>query len=135
MNEEEKQKIKIGIEKLPEELKETINSFGWEDILNKIGIIYSLDEEEISKLQKEVGLVLTEETPIELLISKIENNIGLSRYESEKIISEIEQKIFDPMITKLGSNIKDSTNFKNVTWDKSINFIMSGGDYSVFLSK
>ena len=84
MTEELKQKIKEGIEKLPKEAQEVMNTFDWVKISEEIGKKNLLDDSEINILQKEIGLILIETNRPDMLTINIEDNIGTSKNEAIK---------------------------------------------------
>ena len=43
--------------------------------------------------------------------------------------------IFSPISDKIMLSIKNNVRLSSVSWDKTIDFIISGGDYSVFVEK
>lgn len=133
MTDELKQIIKKGLEKLPKEIQGIVNDFDWIKISEEIGKKYLLDENEINILQNEIGLVLIEDKDKEILSLNIENNVGTSKNEAVKIAEEIEQKIFKPMLNKIELSVKNNMSSKNPNWEQRVNFIVSGGDYSVFI--
>lgn len=133
MTEELKQKIKEGLVKLPKEAQEVMNAFDWVKISEEIGKKNLLDDNEVNIIQNEIGLILIEANRPDMLTINIENNVGTSKNEAIKIGEEISEKIFKPMFGKMQLIVKDSMSSKNPKWDKRINFILSGGDYSNFL--
>lgn len=135
MNEKLKKIISNEIIKLPKESQEVISSFGWESILKEIGKKFLLNENEIYQLQVETALILLGIAEEDLLSLNIENRVGISKEEAIKIAEEISQKIFNPMVEKRNKLIKENLQIKNQNWQQTINFIISGGDYSVFIEK
>jgi len=135
MTEKLKQTIKENLVNLPKELQDAINAFDWGTASEEIGKKYLLDESEINDLQVETGLVLVGLTYGDSYTLNIENNVGTTKDESEKIAEEINQKIFTPIYTKLVENIKKNQQGKKINWEQSLDFILSGGDYSVFLER
>lgn len=133
MTEELKKTIKEGITKLPKEAQEVMNAFDWITISYEIGKKYLLDENEINILQNEIGLVLIENNDQNLLTLNIENNVGTSKNEAVKIAEEISEKIFKPMFEKMELIVKNKIKNTTPKWDQSVNFIISGGDYSSFI--
>ena len=121
------------IKKLPKENQGVINSFDWEKISEDIGKKYLLSEEEINNLQVETLLVLIGLENPDDYSQNIENEVGTSKNEAEKISDEIFQKIFTPINDVLVENLKKSEKVKNSNAEQNLNFILSGGDYSVFL--
>lgn len=132
MTEELKQTIKNGVERLPKEAQEVVNNFDWLKISEKIGKKNLLDEKEIDILQNEIGFVLIEVNGQDRLVSRIEDNVGTSKLEAIKINNDINQEIFKPLLAQMESSIKSNIKFLKPSWKQSVNFIVSGGDYSVF---
>ncbi len=128
-----KQIIKEELVKLPKESQEVINNFAWEKISEEISKMYSLTENQTNKLQAEIFMVMSGIVEEELFPLHIENRVETSKEEAEKMSEEINQKIFTPMLEKRNELLKESVQTKNQNWKKTINFIVSGGDYSVFI--
>jgi len=135
MTEYLKQTIKDEMIKLPKESQEVINSFGWEEISVEIGKKYLLDEEKVNKLQVEISLVMLGLAQQNFLKSNIENEVGLDEDMAKKISGDIIGQIFKPMVDILVENIKKSMGVRNIPWQQSIYFILSGGDYASFVRK
>lgn len=135
MTEKLKQIIKEELIKLPEESQEVINTFDWGTISEEIGKKYLLDNNEINGLQTEIFLVLSGIVEEDFLSLNIENRVGTSKNEAIKITEEVNQQIFKPMLEQLELLVKNNLNSKNQSWEQRINFIISGGDYSVFTQK
>ncbi len=135
MTEKLQQIIKEEVTKLPREAQDAINAFDWANIAEEIGKKYLLEEGEINDLQVETLLVLTGLESGEYYAQNIEDEIGTSEKEAEKIAEEAFQKIFTPISEAIVENIKRSNKSKNPNWEQSLDFILSGGDYSVFLSQ
>ena len=133
MTEELFKTTKEEISKLPKEKQEAINSCDWLDISKKIGLKYFLDEEETNKLQAEILIILTEADYLSNLDINLETSLLINKKESQKIINEIVEKIINPIRKKLDERLRDGVRIKEATWQQTINFIVSGGDYSVFL--
>lgn len=135
MTEKLKQKIKEEVAKLPKENQEAINAFGWEAISEDIGKKYLISESEINDFQVETLLVLIGLTDPEEYARHIENEIGTSKAEAEKISEEVFQKIFIPIGEAIVENIKKSDKLKNPDFNQNLDFILSGGDFSSFMKK
>lgn len=135
MTEKLKQIIKDESLKLPKELREVIDSFDWVKISEEIGKLNLLDETEINDLQIEVSLALVGLEEHDSLALNIENNVGTSKIEAVKISNEVNQKIFDPMFEKMEEITKNKVHTYDPSWEQTINFIISGGDYSAFIEK
>lgn len=135
MTEKLKQKIKEELSRMPNEIQEAVNSFDWGKISEEIGKKYLLEETGINDLQVEIMLVMTGITNIDNLKTNIESNIGTSKDEAEKIGNELFEKIFGPIGSKITENIKKNLKDKTITWKQNINFVVSGGNYTVFLER
>ena len=61
--------------------------------------------------------------------------MGTSKDEAEKIAEEINQKIFMPIYYSLTENIKKNMQNKKLDWKQNLNFVLSGGDYFVFINQ
>jgi len=133
MTENLKKTIQEEIIKLPKESQSVINTFGWENISEKIGKKYLLNEEEINILQAEIAVVLLGVDRENDLSMGIEEEVGVSKNEAIKIASDIEKEILQPMLIAREKLIKNNMPFKNPTWKQTVNFIVSGGDYSAFI--
>jgi len=134
MTDKLQQIIKEEIEKLPKEAQDAINSFEWENIAEEIGKKYLLGESEINELQVEILLVLVGLTDSQFYVTTIENEIGLTKDEATKISNEVFEKIFVPISNAIEENIKKNLPNKNPNWKQSLDFILSGGDYSAFIT-
>jgi len=121
MTDKLKQIIKEELSKLPKEAQEAINSLDWSSIIEEIGKKYLLNESEINHLQAETLTVL----------------IGLTttKDDAEKIAAEATEKIFKPTSDVYIENIKKSGKDKNSKPKQTIDFILSGGDYSAFVEE
>lgn len=134
-----KEKLKKIIEErmgfLSKEAQEAINSLDWISIAEKIGKKYLLTEVEIDNFQVETLLILIGRENGEVYTRNIENEVGVSKEEAEKIADEAEEKIFAPIYNVLEENIKKSGRHKNANSEQTIDFILSGGDYSAFMEQ
>lgn len=135
MNNQLKKTIEEEIAKMPIEIQSAINSVDWITVSEEIGKKHLLDEEDIVNVQTEIVYVLIGIEHITSLATNIEYKINISKNESEKISLEILEKICQPIAEKLTENIKNTIKDKKTTWQQNINFILSGGDYSVFLQR
>jgi len=133
MTDKLKQTIKEEVGKLPKGNQEVINAFGWEQISEEIGKKYLLNESELNDLQVETLLILIGLEDPDFYATNVENNVGISKNEAEKISEEVIQKIFAPINDLLIENIKKSGKVVNSNTEQNLNFIISGGDYSTFL--
>lgn len=129
------QKIKDEILKLPKVKQDAINSIDWIKKVEEIGQKFGLIEEEVEKLQLETGLILSGMVNLNDLPYDIQNRVGLNESDAEKIIDELFQKIFDPIAFVITNDIKNNLENKKTRWDQTVNFIVGGADYSVFLEK
>lgn len=127
--------IEEGSKNLPQEVVGVINSFEWEKISNEIGKKYLLDDNEIDTLKTEIVLAMIGTKSQDVLVFDIEDNVGTTKNDAMQMTEEINEKIFKPMMEKLESSIKNGLRTRNQKWNQTINFIISGGDYLVFLEK
>ena len=134
MTEKLKQTIQEEVMKLPKETQEAVASLDWASIAEEIGKKYLLLESEINDLQVETLLVLAGLEDGEFFPQNIESNVETSKDEAIKIAEEVNQKIFTPISNILTEKIKNNLRTKNPNSTQTLNFILSGGDYSVFLN-
>ncbi len=135
MTEKLKQKMSSEIAKLSKVKQEAINSLDWGNITEEVGKKYSFSEKEMNALQVETGLVLIGLVNPNIYEENIEENVGVTKNNAEKIAQEIFEKIFSPFSEKIVSLTKSSVRLNSVSWDKTVSFIISGGDYSYFVEK
>ena len=135
MTNELKQTMEEEMAKLPKEIQGAIRAHDWAKISEEIGKKYLLDESEVNNLQVETLLVLVGIEDGEYFVQNIENEVGTSKTEAEKMAEEMNEKIFTPIYEKSTENIKKNMVGKNPNWKQSIDFILSGGDYSSFLGE
>ena len=135
MTDKLKETIKEELAKLPKENQEAINSLDWATITEEIGKKNLLSEDEINNLQLETFLVLVGLEDPQLYSSNIEDEVGTSKDEAEKIAIEIIDKVFTPINDILVENIKKSGKINNSNPEQTLDFILSGGDYSAFVSQ
>lgn len=135
MTDELKQLIEEGSKKLPKEVVEVISTFDWIKEVKEIGIKYSLDENEISALENEIGMVIIGAKRQDVLIVNIEDSVQTTREKSVQIAKEAVEKIFNPMVNQIHVLAKNNSQSKNPSWDQTVNFIISGGDYSFFIEE
>lgn len=135
MTEKLTQLAKEQIMKLPKEGQEAINSFDWGKVVEEIGKKYLLDESEINTLQAETLTVLIGLIDLDVYPINIEDDIGISTKDATKIAEDISEKIFTPIGKKIEENIEKNLKDKNVSPEQTLNFILSGGDYSVFVGE
>lgn len=134
MTEELKKTIEEESIKLPKETREAISSFDWANEVKKIGEDNLLVDDEITYLQTETFLVLIGLTDYDSFASQIEN-IGTSNKTAEKIKEEISEKVFSPIAEKITEGVKNKMKDKDLDWQQGVAFVLSNGDYSVFLRK
>ena len=133
MTDKLKQIFKEELVNQPKEVREAVTAFDWGSVSEQIGKKYLLTQEEITTLQVETALILLGVEYPDLYASNLEENLGTTREEAEKIAKEAVEKIFIPISDKVNTTIKEKT--KDPKWDQSVDFILSGGDYSVFMEK
>lgn len=134
MTDKLKQLIEEEVVKMPREFQEAFTSSNWISVSEDIARKYNLYlDEEITKFQAEVFLVLSGVVQYELLSVNIENELGLSKKEAEEVEGEVFEKIIYPFSDKLENKLKWKMDIKNSKWDQNLNFITSGGNYSAFL--
>ena len=126
---EEINKIMLGI---PERNRLAISSIDWAHVTKEIGEKYYLNEEELDLLMVETALVLLGLKDYDLFKLAIED-MGLSQNDIRSIAKETEDKIFNPISKKIIASIKKEAELNNTNWDKRVNFILSGGDYTNFI--
>lgn len=134
MNETLKQIIKREVEKLPKDGQEAVNSLDWARITEEIGKKYLLSESEIDDLQTQTLLVLIGLKDADLYATGVENEVGFSKEDANKISEEVFQKIFTPIGNIVIDNIKKSGKDKDANAGQNLDFILSGGDYSAFVA-
>jgi hypothetical protein len=135
INQRLKENIKEEFKMLPEKTQLVLNNFKFNKVFNEIGKKYYFTEDEIKKLEVETILVLIGLVHINLFSQNIINNMNISEKEMIEIKDEVFKKIFTPIAEKMELLIKDNLSTENISWQQRINFIVSGGDYSVFLDK
>jgi len=117
---------------IPERNRLAINSTKWAETTEEISKKYYLDDEEKNMLIAEVALVLLGVNNYEFLKIAMED-LGLTQNEVANIFREIEERIFNPISKKIITSIKKEAELNNTNWDKRVNFILSGGDYTNFI--
>jgi hypothetical protein len=133
MTEKSKKLIQEEMLNLPKEAQDAINASNWEKLSEEIGKKYLINEDEIYTFQLETACFLLGLVDEDLYQKNIEDGIGTSKAEAEKISDEVFKKIFIPINDLLVRNIKTSDKVKNANAEQNLNFILSGGDYSAFL--
>ena len=114
---------------LPKETQEVLNTFPWFEKLAEIGNKFILTEDEIIKLQTETALLLIGITDPEDYKYNLLNEVGLTKNETEKILTLITTQILEPIAEQITSKIKQGVNQRNTDLDQNISFILSGGNY------
>jgi hypothetical protein len=132
MTENLRQTAKEEIAKLPKDAQDIINSVDWAGITEEIGRKINLTDEEINDLQVEMLLVLVGLTNPDLFTLNIENEVGTSKQGAEKIADEIMARIITPMVDMKTKKTKEELKNKEPHWQQNLNFILSGGDYSMY---
>jgi hypothetical protein len=133
MTEKLKQIAKEEIMKLPKEAQDVINAFDWAKITEEIGSKFLFSDDEVNDFQVETLLVLVGLEDIEAYPRNIENKIDTGKDEAIKMAEEVKKRIFTPLYNNLTENVKKNLISKNPNWEQSLEFILSGGDYSVFI--
>ena len=118
--------------KLPKENQDAINSINWGDIVEEIGLNFQMTDEEIDELQLNTGLVLLGVENLDFIGFSAENN-GETKEDAQKISNEVFNQVLEPIANKIEASIKRKLMSQVPKWDQSVNFIVSGGDYSVFI--
>lgn len=126
--------IKEKINALPKEAQEAINAFDWKKVTEEIGKKYLLSVDELSYFQIETLFVLVGITDREFYEINIENKVRTTKEDAEKIGIEVEEKIFEPIANVMEENIKKNISTIKPSVEQNLNFILSGGDYSVFIA-
>ncbi len=132
MNIKAEKNIQDKIKKLPKETGEAINAFDWEKTTGDIGKEYIHDDIGISILEALVGMVLAGIDYAYALPYNIEREIGITEEEAKKIYAELDQKVFKPIYEIMVQKIKAGLKDKKTTWLQNVEFVLSGGDYTVF---
>ena len=82
----------------------------------------------------ETLLILVGLESAESYARNIENNVGTSKDEAVKIANEAFQKIFTPISNSIEEAVKNNLKNKNPNPTQTLDFILSGGDYSAFIA-
>ena len=135
MTDKLKQIIQDEVVKLPKEIQEAISAHDWTKIAEEIGKKFLLTESEINDFQTETLLVLVGLESTESYAKNIEHNVGTSESEAGKIADEALGRIFNPILNTLEENMRKNLRNKNPSPEQTLNFILSGGDYSTFLGR
>ncbi len=135
MTEKLKQKFNEEIKNLPKESQDAINSSRWEQITEEISKKYLLTDNELNDFQLETALMLLGLTEGDSYVLNIENNVGVGKNEAEEIAKIVAQKIFNPIYYQLSKQAEDKLINKKIGYEQTVDFILSGGDYSAFLER
>jgi hypothetical protein len=127
------QKSKEELAKMPKDLQDAVASLGWEKISDELGQKYFLNESDTNNMQAEILLVMIGLANADDIVINIENRVGTSEEKAKSLGKEIFEKIFDPLANELTKKIKEHIKEKTPDWKQNLSFILSGGDYSVFL--
>ncbi len=139
MKEEFKQKLKeqIGepLLRLPKDSQQAIESLDWLAKIEEIGKANGLEDENIENLAIETALVISAVNPSNEYIDNIEDEIGLTKDEAEKIAGEAMEKIFKPIAQKREEIIKEKLKNRKPNWTEDMQFVLSGGNYAYYGDK
>ncbi len=135
MTEALKKTIEEEVAGLPEEMRDAVRSFDWVKTAEAIGTEHEWGEEEISDFQLETLLVLIGAVDAGFYAVNIENHVLKTKEESEKAAGEAFTRIFAPINEKAMENLKKTAKEKNADFATNLDFILSGGDYTVFLKE
>ena len=130
MTEEIKQKIQEQIDLLPKDSQQAIGSFDWMKESENIAKTYNLFDEEVDDLVIEVGLLISGVSYPDEFVTNIEDEVGTTKEDAEKISDEVLEKILKPIAKKREEIIKQNIKNNPQSWDKEMKFVLSGGDYS-----
>jgi hypothetical protein len=130
MTEEIKQKIQEQIDLLPKDSQQAIASFDWIKESQNIAKTYNLFDEEVDDLIIEIGLLISGVSYPDEFTTNIEDEVGTTREDAEKISNEVLEKILKPIAKKREEIIKQNIKNNPQSWDKEMKFVLSGGDYS-----
>lgn len=125
--------IKEEMLNLPKEMQEAIDASSWEKVSEEIGKKYLLDGDEIETFQLETASFLLGLVDEDAYPKNIEDEVGTSREEAEKISAEALEKIFIPIQKMAEEKLKVNLKNKKPSPEQTLDFILSGGDYSVFM--
>lgn len=130
MTEEIKQKIQEQIDLLPKDSQQAIASFDWIKESQNIAKTYNLFDEEVDDLIIEIGLLISGVSYPDEFTTNIEDEVGTTREDAEKISNEVLEKILKPIAKKREEIIKQNIKNNPQSWDKEMKFVLSGGNYS-----
>ena len=132
MKQELKNEINNMLLETPERNRLAINSINWVEIAERISEKYYLNDENKNILIAEIALALLGVNDYCFLKIATED-LGLTRKDASNIFREIKEQILDPVSKKIITSIKKEAELNNTNWDKRVNFILSGGDYTNFI--
>lgn len=132
MKQELKNEINNMLLETPERNRLAINSINWTEIAERISEKYYLNDENKNILIAEIALALLGVNDYCFLKIATED-LGLTRKDASNIFREIKEQILDPVSKKIITSIKKEAELNNTNWDKRVNFILSGGDYTNFI--
>ena len=128
-----KEEIKIEIDKimanLPERDRQAINSMDWASKVTETAERQGLERDEIDLVIVETALVLLGLNDQDTFKENLEE-LALSDTDLDKMISKISNQIFTPIARQIELKIKEEAKTNNPDWQKRVNFILSGGDYT-----
>jgi hypothetical protein len=130
-----KENIKGEMLLLPKETQEVINSFKFREIFTEISKAHKFSDEEAKKLETETILILLGLVDSKLYAQNIENNIGTSEQAAKDIEKEISERIFNPICEKVVEKVRQNIQYNKMDWKQTVNFIVSGGNYSIFIEQ
>ncbi len=143
MNSEIENIIKEQMKILPVEVIDVLASPAWTEKILNIGKKNGLNEEELGTLQLETSLVMLGLTHPDSYVEELKNHLKVSEIKTDNIVNEINRELSNGIREKLISifndsliskeEIKKNIQGKKTTFDQNLNFILSGGDYTVFL--
>src|SRR3989344_3872085 len=105
MTEKLQQTIKEEVAKLPKDAQDAINAFDWIKVTEEIGKKYLLTDEETNNFQVETLLVLVGLTDPQFYPVSIENQVGTTKDDAQKMSDEATEKIFIPKIGRASCKI------------------------------
>jgi len=124
--------MKEEIKKLPKENQVAIESFDWGEKVEEISKKYNLTEDEVNDVQTETGIFLLGLCDYDLFILNLED-VVLIESTANGLAREIFENIFTPIAEMIEASIRGGLKNQIVRWDQSVNFVVSGGDYSNFI--
>ncbi len=135
MRQELQNTIKEELSKLTPDIQSAIASVDWVKISEEIGKKNNLTDEDINDMQVETLLVLTGVEELKNYAKNLEIQNDLTKEESISIAKEMIEKVFNPIQKILEEVVKKNIEKNGSKWDQSINFILSGGNYAVYMQQ